>query len=62
VSDSLALKFFVYDHLPESLKAIGRRFYELAHWLAAELPAGADRTEALRRLLQAKDAAMRARL
>jgi len=60
--DSLILAFFAYDHLAEPLKAVSRRFYELAHWIAAELPQGAERSVALRKLLEAKDAAVRARL
>lgn len=59
--DSLVLGFFAYEHLPEHFKAVARRFYELAHWVAAELPQGKDRSHALEMLLAAKDAAMRAR-
>jgi ferritin-like protein len=56
------LRHFGYDHLPEPLRAVSRRFYELAHWVAAELPEDPERTTALRKLLEAKDCAVRARL
>ena len=56
------LRHFSYDHLPERLQAVSRRFYELAHWVASELPEDPERTAALRKLLEAKDCAVRARL
>lgn len=56
------LQFFVYDHLPDHLQSISAPFHGLAHRLAKELPANPERTMALRRLLEAKDCAVRARL
>jgi len=56
--DSLILGFFEYVHLDEHFKPVARRFYELAHWIAAELPQGAERSKALAKLLLAKDAAL----
>jgi hypothetical protein len=35
-------------------------FFNLAHWIAANIPSGPERTVALRKLLEAKDAAVRA--
>jgi hypothetical protein len=53
------LKFFRYEHLPEKLQAISRPFAELAVKVANG-PACAETTVALRKLLEAKDCAVRA--
>lgn len=56
------LKWFEYAHLPEKLQAISKPFGDLANRLAADVPQGPERTIALRKLLEAKDAAVRAAL
>lgn len=56
------LQFFVYEHLPEQLREVSKLFAELAHSLVATLPRNPERTVALRKLLEGKDAAVRARL
>lgn len=56
------LRFFKYDHLPEDLQDVSTRFAELAHWIHHALPPGAETTTALRKLLEAKDCAVRAAL
>jgi hypothetical protein len=56
------LRYFTAEHLPAELRAVSRRFAELAQWVAADLPAGAEQSTALRKLLEAKDAAVRAAL
>lgn len=56
------LKFFKYDHLPEHLQGVSKPFGELAAALMATLPQNAERSVALRKLLEAKDAAVRATL
>ncbi len=56
------LVFFRFEHLPPHLQEVSRPFAELAVWLATTLPASAELTVALRRLLEAKDAAVRARI
>lgn len=53
------LKFFKYDHLPEHLQTVSRPFSELANSLAVSLPRNPERTVALRKLLEAKDCAVR---
>lgn len=53
------LQFFAYAHLPERLQAVSRPFGELAQ-IVATLPRNPERTVALRKLLEAKDAAVRA--
>jgi hypothetical protein len=56
------LQFFAYAHLPEHLQAISKPFGELANILVATLPRNPERTVALRKLLESKDAAVRAKL
>ncbi len=54
------LQFFKYDHLPENMQAVSKPFCELAHTLIETLPSNPERTAALRKLLEAKDCAVRA--
>ena len=54
------LKFFAFGHLRPDLQRISQPFFDLAHLLALTVPAGPERTVALRKLLEAKDAAVRA--
>lgn len=56
------LKWFRYGHLPPDLMEVSRPFGELAWQLVADLDRSAERTVALRKLLEAKDAAVRARI
>jgi hypothetical protein len=54
------LKLFALGHLRPDLLAVSRMFCDLAHCLVAMVPAGPERTVSLRKLLEAKDAAVRA--
>lgn len=56
------LRWFKYEHLPEFLRSVSKRFCDLAVDLVDILPCCAERTVALRKLLEAKDAAVRAAL
>lgn len=56
------LKWFAFAHLREDLQPISRPFYELASFLTGQCEPGPERTVALRKLLEAKDAAVRAKL
>lgn len=56
------LQFFEYQHLPEHLKEVSADFHWLAHEIVAHIPSNPERTVALRKLLEAKDCAVRARL
>jgi len=56
------LKWFEYAHLPEKLQVVSSRFGELAERLTMVIEPGPERTVALRKLLEAKDAAVRAHL
>lgn len=56
------LKWFEYKHLPEKMQSVSAPFGELATKIVADIPGGPERTVALRKLLEAKDAAVRAAL
>ena len=56
------LQFFAYEHLPTHLQLISRPFGELAKQIVDTLPSNPERTTALRKLLEAKDCAVRAML
>jgi ferritin-like protein len=53
-------QFFAYAHLPPELQAVSRAFGELAAEIDATLPENPEKTTALRKLLEAKDCAVRA--
>lgn len=55
------LKWFAFKHLPPKLQGVSALFCELALTICA-LPRSAERTVALRKLLESKDAAVRAAL
>jgi hypothetical protein len=56
------LQFFNFAHLPPPLAAVSKPFCELAVQINMRLPRNPERTVALRKLLEAKDAAVRAAL
>jgi hypothetical protein len=56
------LRFFHYAHLPPMLRDRSSPFCDLARLLIATLPRNAERSAALRKLLEAKDCAVRAML
>lgn len=60
--DEPILQFFEFGHLPEPLREVSFHFHTLAHNMVAVLPRNPERTVMLRKLLEAKDAAVRARL
>lgn len=54
------LRYFAFGHLPAHLQAVSRPFHDAAQALAAlDVVDEAERTVALRKLLEAKDAAVR---
>ena len=59
---SYILQFFAYEHLPPHLRAVSAPFSNMAYRLVEDLPRNPERTVALRKLLEAKDAAVRARI
>jgi hypothetical protein len=56
------LQFFEYAHLPPHLQDLSAPFNALAHKLVTELPNCAETSAMLRKLLEAKDCAVRAKL
>jgi len=56
------LQFFEYEHLPPFLQEISKPFGDLARQMVETLPANAERSAGLRKLLEAKDCAVRAKL
>ncbi|MEU4386564.1 hypothetical protein [Promicromonospora sp. NPDC023805] len=57
------LRFFEFEHLrPGELRDTSRMFHALAHELAGRLPAAPQTVVALHKLLESKDAAVRASL
>jgi hypothetical protein len=56
------LQFFAVDHLRADLRPIVEPFAKLANELIYTLPRNPERTTAIRKLLEAKDCAVRAKL
>lgn len=54
------MQWFRYKHLPDHLQPTSRMFADLASDIMETLPANPERTEALRKLLEAKDCGVRA--
>lgn len=53
------LQHFGYAHLPVTLQPLSKLFHDLAHELVSTVSPGAETSSALRKLLEAKDAAIR---
>ncbi len=56
------MQFFTYEHLPLGLAEVSKPFAELAEQVADRWPNNPETTVALRHLLEAKDAAVRAQV
>lgn len=57
------LRYFTYEHLTRSpLRDVSKLFHDLADTLDAQLPDGPEKSTALRKLLESKDAAVRSAL
>jgi len=55
------MQFFEYSHLPEHLQTVSKPFGDLATQIETTLPSNnPEKTVALRKLLEAKDCAVRA--
>lgn len=54
------MQFFAYEHLPEKLQAVSKPFGLLAQGIVDTVQRNPERTVALRKLLESKDAAVRA--
>ena len=53
------LKWFSYAHLPQELQDVSAQFAVVASWMYSAIPQGPEATVAMRKLLEAKDAAVR---
>lgn len=53
------LEFFAYEHLPARLQDVSKPFCDLARWTVETQPQTPERTVCLRKLLEAKDCAVR---
>lgn len=62
MSKHYLLQFFEYSHLREPLQSVSKPFGELANQIFETLPDNPETTTALRKLLEAKDCAVRASL
>lgn len=58
----MLLRYFEYKHLPDHLQRASKPFHELAHRVGNGTTQGPETTTALRKLLEAKDCAVRAAL
>lgn len=56
------MQFFAYEHLPAHLQEVSKQFHDLAESIVQNLPSNPERTVALRKLLEAKDCAVRAKV
>jgi hypothetical protein len=56
------LQFFSYEHLPAHLAEVSAPFAVMAKSIVIGIPRNPERTVCLRKLLEAKDAAVRATL
>jgi len=61
-STAQILRYFAYRHLPVKLQEVSRPFGDLAEMMVNSLPQGPELTAGLRKLLEAKDCAVRAAL
>lgn len=62
MSEDRMMKWFAYEHLPEHLRETSKAFWHLASLICETIEPGPERTVALRKLLESKDAAVRAKL
>lgn len=56
------MRWFTYDHLPENLQTTSAVCCQLAALMDEALPEGPEKTTGMRKLLEAKDCFVRARL
>lgn len=56
------MRFFSYTHLPTHLAEVSLWFAQVAHRMDEQLPDGPEKDAGLRKLLEAKDCAVRAML
>lgn len=62
IAEEPMMQFFGYTHLPENLRAVSEPFCRMAEDVCCNLPRNPERTVCLRKLMEAKDCAVRARI
>ena len=62
LSEHYLMQFFSYKHLPEHLQETSKKFHDLAVWITENAPQNPEQTTALRKVLEAKDCAVRAHI
>jgi hypothetical protein len=62
MSNNVIMKYFAYSHLPESLQKISKPVGDLANLMDEMLSDSPEKSVGLRKLLEAKDALVRANL
>lgn len=62
MSQNLIMKYFAYEHLPPHLQEVSKPIGDLARQMDEQLPECAEKIAGLRKLLEAKDCLVRARL
>jgi hypothetical protein len=55
-------KYFTYQHLPERLQEVSKPVADLAQLMEEVLPDGDEKSTGMRKLLEAKDCFVRAKL
>lgn len=58
----MIMKYFSYEHLPKHLQEVSKPVGDLAIEMNDTLPDGAEKSAGLRKLLEAKDCFVRAKL
>lgn len=56
------MKYFAYEHLPAHLQEVSKPIGDLAQLMDESIPDGAEKSAGLRKLLEAKDCLVRAKL
>ena len=56
------MQYFEYKHLPDRLQVVSKEFHWLASFISEKLPRNEETSMALRKLLEAKDCAVRGAL
>lgn len=59
---STTIKYFAFAHLPPHLQEVSKPMGELAEKMEKELPDGPEKSAGMRKLLEAKDCFVRAKL
>lgn len=59
---STTIKYFQYEHLPPDLQEVSKLLGDVANQLEVLLPDSAEKSAGMRKLLEAKDCFVRAKL